>query len=313
MPYTDIRIDPASKLLNFAQVVFEGLKAYRGEHEHTRLFRPKMNWQRINSSCERMMMPTIPEELFFEGLCALTAHIEPFIPTVSGQSLYLRPLIFGTQPDLGLGTSDQFTFIVIASPSEAIATGPLRIVIERDGTRAASGGTGAVKFSGNYGASLYSSVAAQNAGFDQPLWLDASEHRYIEELSVMNFFAVIDGAICTPELGGTILPGITRDSLITIAKNKGIKVNERKLDVDEVLKLVQSGRCSEAFACGTATIIAPISHIGEKDGTLYELPEPTGRISQSLRKELLDVQEGRKPDVSAWLYAIPRHYYPQNT
>jgi branched-chain amino acid aminotransferase len=217
--------------------------------------------------------------------------------------------MFGTQPNLGLEISDRFTFIVIASPSEAVAAGPLRIVIERDATRAASGGTGAIKFSGNYGASLYSTVAAQNAGFDQPLWLDAAEHRYIEELSIMNFFAVIDGEIHTPELSDTILPGVTRDSLLTLARDNKITVNECKLDADMLLENIQSGRCTEAFACGTAVIVAPISHVGEKDGTLYELPEPTGRISQLLRKELLDTQEGRKPDVSAWLYKISRHYY----
>lgn len=311
LPYGELSIDPASKVLNYAQVIFEGLKAYRVEHVQTKLFRPQMNAGRLNRSAARMLMPDLPESLFIEGLSAVSAYADPLIPRLSGQSLYLRPLMFGTQPALGLGTSDRFTFLVIASPSEAVIAGTLRVVVEREGTRAARGGTGDVKVSGNYGASLHATMTAVDSGFNQPLWLDASEHRYIEELSVMNFFVMIDGELHTPELSGTILPGVTRDSVITLARDIGISVHERKLEINLLLELIQSQQCTEAFACGTAVIIAPISAIGEKDGTIYELVEESGPITQKLRQKLLDIQEGRVPDRFNWLLSIPQQYHPQ--
>ncbi len=305
LAYGEIAIDPASKVLNYAQIIFEGLKAYRVEHTQTKLFRPQMNANRLNRSAARMLMPELPESLFIEGLAAISAHAEPLIPRLPGQSLYLRPLMFGTQAALGLATSDSFTFLVIASPSEALVTGTLRVVVEREGTRAARGGTGDVKVSGNYGASLQSTMAASNSGFNQPLWLDAGEHKYIEELSVMNFFAMIDGELYTPALDGTILPGITRDSVICLARDLGIPVREGKLEIDILLERIRSKQCTEAFACGTAVVIGPISAIGEKDGTIYELPEVSESIAHKLRRELLDIQEGRVADRFNWLYSVP--------
>lgn len=304
LTYAEISIDPAAKILHYAQVVFEGLKAYRGEHAQTRLFRPQMNAGRINRSGARMLMPELPESLFIEGLCAVSAYAGPLIPRLPGQSLYLRPLMFGTQSALGFATSDSYTFLVIASPSGAFVTGSLRVVVEREGTRAARGGTGGVKASGNYGASLQTTVAASDSGFNQPLWLDAREHKYIEELSAMNFFAMVDGVLHTPELSGTILPGVTRDSVITLAGDLGIPVREGKLAIDTLLQQIRSKQCTEAFACGTAATIAPISVIGEKDSTIYELPEASGPVANKLRDELLNIQEGRVPDRFNWLYTV---------
>ena len=302
LPYADISIDPASKVLHFAQVVFEGLKAYRGEHEQVKLFRPHMNAARFNRSCARMLMPELPESFFIEGVSAVSACAGPLVPRLPGQSLYLRPLMFGTQASLGLAPSDRSTFLVIASPSDALITGSLRVVVERGATRASTGGTGSVKASGNYGASLHCSMAAMDRGFDQPLWLDAREQKYIEELSAMNFFAVIDGELHTPVTGGTILPGVTRDSVLTLARDLGIPVWEGKIAIDALLQQVRSRRCTEAFACGTAAVIAPISVIGETDGARYELPEVPGPVANRLRDELLDIQEGRAPDRFDWLY-----------
>ncbi len=309
LPYGPVSLDPAAKVLHWAQVIFEGLKAYWVEQKHPVIFRPKMNAQRLNSSAERMLMPMLPEESFLEGLYTVAAYCEPLIPRAPGKSLYLRPLMYGTQPSLGLGASDSYTFLVIASPSEAVISGALRVIIERQGTRAAQGGTGGVKASGNYGASLHSTEQAHAEGYSQPLWLDAAEHRYIEELSIMNFFAVIAGTLHTPALGGTILPGVTRDSVIALARASAIEVQEQQIDIDRLLSLIKSGECTEAFACGTAATIVPISTIGERDGSLYELDPRDDSLAIRLKQQLLDIQEGRANDSLNWMQAIPTKYY----
>lgn len=308
--YGPIELDPAAKALHFAQAAFEGLKAYRGIHEQPVIFRPYMNAERMNRSAERLSMPGLSEDTFVEGLSVVTAHSAPFIPTNRGASLYLRPLMFGIQADLLLTPSDSCTFLVLASPSEPIISGPFSVLVDRSGTRAAPGGTGHVKASGNYGAALSSSTRANEMGFAQPLWLDAAEHRYVEELSGMNLFAVIDGDLHTPLLSGTILPGVTRDSVIALARDSGRRVNERNIDIDELLADIQSGRCSEVFACGTATIVAPINAIGDRD-EVYELQDSEAPLATELRETLLDIQEGRAPDRFDWLYRIPAECFPE--
>ena len=309
LAYKPVMVDPAAKVFHYAQVLFEGLKAYKVAVEKPRIFRPDMNWQRLISSAQRMLMPELPMELFMEGLYAVTASCEQIIPRKSGQSLYLRPFMMGTQAELGLKSSATFSFFVIACPAAPIAEGSLRVLIERENTRGARGGTGHVKVSGNYGASLYSTVKAAEKGFDQPLWLDAIEHRYIEELSIMNFFAIIDSEIYTPALNGTILPGVTRDSVIALAKKEGHSVHEAKLDIDELLVSISNGRCTELFVCGTAAIIAPISALGDADNTIYELPKSETSVALDLRRKLLDIQEGRVSDEFNWLADIPEQYY----
>jgi branched-chain amino acid aminotransferase len=307
--YGPIQLDPAAKVLHYAQVVFEGLKAYRVAQQRAQIFRPTMNWRRMNASARRMLMPELPEDLFMQGLFAMVAACEPIIPRASGQSLYLRPLMFATQPALGLAASTTYTFMVIASPSDAFATGSLRVLIEREASRAAIGGTGHVKVSGNYGASLRSTTTAMQQGFNQPLWLDAASHRYIEELSVMNFFAVIDGELHTPPLDGTILPGVTRDSVIALARAGGMVVREQPLEIDGLLNLIESAQCTEAFACGTAVIIASISAIGDGKRGIREFEAPTGPVAERLRKDLLDIQEGRAGDRFGWMQSVPKEFY----
>ena len=248
-----------------------------------------------------MSMPALSEDTFVEALSVATAYSAPFIPASRGSSLYLRPLMFGTQADLLLTPSDTCTFIVLASPSEPIISGSFGVLVDRSGTRAAPGGTGHIKASANYGAALASSARANEMGFAQPLWLDAVEHRYVEELSGMNFFAVIEGELHTPSLSGTILPGVTRDSVIALARDSGLKVHERDIDLDDLLSDIKSGRCSEAFACGTATIVAPINAIGDR-GEVHELDDAAGPVAGELRSALLDLQEGRAPDRFGWLY-----------
>jgi len=304
LPYAPIALDPASKVLHFAQVAFEGLKAYRGEHRQPVLFRPQMNARRMNLSAIRLQMPEVPEEMFIEAVEEITAWCDPLIPTAPGHSLYLRPFIFGTQANFAIRASDAYSFMVLASPSAPVMGGrPINVRVDEAGTRAMPGGTGNVKASGNYGAALYSSARAAQEGFFQPLWLDAAEHRYIEELSAMNFFAVIDGELHTPELSGTILPGVTRDSLITLARDSGLTVHEGKIDIAVLAADIVSGKCTEAFGCGTAAVLLPISAIGY-GGRRYELLGADGAIAARLRRDLLDIQEGRAPDRFGWLRTV---------
>ena len=223
-PYAPVAIDPAAKVLHYASSIFEGMKAYR-LGDTTQLFRPEKNWQRMNSSANRMCMPEIPQELFDLGVNTMTQHCQDFIPKKSEQSLYLRPFMFGTKAELGLSVSDSYEFMVLASPSEVYHHGNMKILVERHGIRAA-GEMGSAKASGNYAASLYVSQQARDKGYDQPLWLDPNTQSYVEELSGMNVFAVINGVLVTPELSGSFLPGITRESLIQLAKHLGIPVQE---------------------------------------------------------------------------------------
>jgi branched-chain amino acid aminotransferase len=309
-PYGPIQLDPSAKVLHYAQEYFEGMKAYKVESPHATLFRPERHVARFATSARRLCMPEVPEEVFMEGVCTLTAWTEPYIPGHTCQSLYLRPFVIGTQPNLGLGVSATNSFIVVASPSEAYHAGSMRVLVERVDTRAAVGGTGAVKVGGNYAASLMSAARAKTKGYDQSLWLDPNTRTAVEELSGMNFFAVIEGRLHTPKLSGSILPGITRDSLIELARSLGHEVVEETLPIDDLLADIGNGRCSEAFASGTAAVVSPISVIGDADGTDYTLPEDPGPVALSLKEALLGIQEGRQEDPFGWVHRIPRVYYP---
>ncbi|TQV84627.1 branched-chain amino acid aminotransferase [Exilibacterium tricleocarpae] len=310
MPYGPLQIDPAAKVLHYAQEIFEGLKAYRVDRDRAALFRPQMNWERMNLSARRLCMPDIPRDIFMQAVQTVTAYCEDFIPRNSGQSLYLRPFMFGTQPDLSVAAANSYSFLVIASPSEVYHSGSMRVLVERNDSRAAVGGTGAEKVGGNYAASLQSVQATLAKGFDQTLWLHPSDRRHIEELSGMNFFAVMEGELHTPALSGSILPGVTRDSLIQLARALDITVHERPMDIDDLLALIKSGTCTEAFACGTATIVSPISVLGDADGQVYELPDTPGPVARQLRQALLDIQEGRGSDRFDWMSPIPPECYP---
>lgn len=303
IPYGPLQIDPAAKVLHYAQTCFEGMKAYRRVDGSIGLFRPEKNARRMAYSARRLCMPEIPEGMFLEAVRCVTAYCAYLIPAASGESLYLRPLLIGTQPDLSVSASNIYEFYVIASPSEAYHSGNMRVWIERDDTRAALGGTGDAKVGGNYAASLQSVAQLKARGYDQSLWLSPSDRKQIEELSGMNFFAVIDGQLHTPKLSGSILEGVTRDSLIELAGTLGYRVHEREMDIDDLLALIESGTCSEAFACGTAAIISPISVIGDA-GHSVSLPQVPGPVSTALRSALLDIQEGRVEDPFGWMQRV---------
>ncbi|WP_346838917.1 branched-chain amino acid aminotransferase [Microbulbifer sp. SAOS-129_SWC] len=303
VPYAPLALDPAAKVLHYAQSCFEGMKAYRTQGGGIALFRPERNCARMAHSAERLCMPAVPEALFMAGVRTVTAYCANLVPATSGESLYLRPFLIGTQADLSVSASTSYEYYVIASPSAAYHAGNMRLWVEREDSRAALGGTGDAKVGGNYAASLQSIARLKQRGYDQSLWLNPANRNLIEELSGMNFFAVIDGELHTPALSGSILEGVTRDSLIDLARDLGYTVHESAIDIDQLLELVQSGNCEEAFACGTAAIISPISELGDGEQR-YELAHAPGPVAERLRAELLDLQEGRSEDRFGWMQAV---------
>lgn len=300
VPFAPVPVNPASTALQFAQQAFEGMKAYKGSGSTPTLFRPDMNWRRFARSAERLMMPVVPSALFAEGLSSIAASLTEFVPGGRGQSLYLRPMMFGLDPQFAVKGSDRFLFLVLASPSDAYYADAIRIMIERDNCRASRGGTGAEKVGGNYAASLMPNANCVLRGFDQSLWLDPTSGANIEELSAMNFMAVIDGALHTPEPSGSLLEGVTRDSLLRLAPQLGIESTSRVMPIDELLSDIEAGRCSELFACGTGAIVAPIATVGESDGREWQLRD-SGKVSAILRDALLDIQEGKAGDPFGWV------------
>lgn len=299
LPYGPIEILPGARALQYGELVFEGLKAYGVGDAEPSLFRPRENWQRLARSAERLSMPPVSEGLFFDAIDALVGISRGIIPRESGRSLYLRPFLFGTEAGYMLRNSTTFRFMVIANPVEIYSSGPMRVAIERDDVRAAVGGVGTAKASANYAASLRASNAAMARGLTVALWLDAREQRFIQELSGMNLFAVIGGELHTPALDGAILPGITRDSLITLARHLGITVHERNMVLDELLTQIANGECSEVFACGTAAILSPIGLLSDRNGREY-IPVRVDSVAARLREALLAIQERRAPDLFGW-------------
>ncbi|MEA3196490.1 MAG: branched-chain amino acid aminotransferase [Gammaproteobacteria bacterium] len=299
VPYGAIQILPGARALQYAELVFEGLKAYRSGEANPNLFRPRDNWQRLARSAQRLSMPPVPEPLFFEAIEVMVGACHHIIPRESGRSLYLRPFLFGTEAGYLLRNSTTFRFMVIGNPVEIYSSGPMRVAIERDDVRAAVGGVGTAKASANYAASLRASNAAVARGLTVALWLDAREQRFIQELSGMNLFAVIGGELHTPALDGAILAGITRDSLITLARHLGFAVHERPMPIDELLAQIASGECTEVFACGTAAILSPIGVLADRDQREY-VPIRIDAVAAQLREALLAIQERRAPDPFGW-------------
>ena len=305
LPYGPISMYPNAKVLHYAQEIFEGMKAYRVGGLGPFVFRPDENHLRFNRSAERMAMPHLPFQLFMQASLELVSYCADFVPRRSGESLYLRPFMFATEEALGIKPSDKFRFMVIASPSGSyFSTGGLSVLVERHGARAFPGGTGYAKAGGNYAASLLSAIKTKQLGFVQTLWLDGRDKKYIEEMSGMNFFAVVNGELHTPEVNDSILEGITRKSIITLARDAGIKVVEKKIDINELLLDIKAERCTEAFACGTAAIIAPIDYLAEETGERFPLRDHEGKMALVLREMLLSIQEGRATDKYKWIVPV---------
>ncbi|MGB3948465.1 MAG: branched-chain amino acid aminotransferase [Bacteroidia bacterium] len=304
VPYGSVLMSPSTSALHYGQAIFEGMKAYKNEKGEIALFRPLDNHKRINISAERMCMPTIPQEYFLEGLKELIKLDEAWIPTAAGTSLYIRPFIIGTDEFIGVKPSDTYRFYIFTSPAGVYYNKPVKVLVETNFIRAVEGGVGYVKASGNYGRSLFPTKLAQQRGYDQIIWTDARNHRYLEESGTMNLMFVIDDVLITAPLGDTILAGITRDSVLTIARDWKIKVQERKISIDEVIDAHKKGTLQEAFGTGTAATIAHISQIGF-EGKDYVLPNTTeNSISNRVAQELEDIRKGRTEDVHNWMYKI---------
>lgn len=309
VPYRQLTIDPTCKVLHYAQEIFEGLKAYRVKGEGPYLFRPDENAKRFNLSAQRMAMPDLPIETFVKSVEAITSYSGHFIPQRSGDSLYIRPFMFATDNNLGIKPSETFKYLVVASPSAAyFSTGSVDVLIEKEAVRACPGGVGTSKTGGNYAASLLSMINAKKAGFDQVLWLDAVEKTYIEEMSGMNFFAVYGDKLVTPELTETILDGITRKSILEYAEFIGLKVEQQRMSYKELVADIKSGSCTEAFACGTAVIITPISSLGFADGEKVHLKEANGKVTMKIREGLLGLQEGQNEDPFNWRVKVDKKF-----
>ncbi|MDO4540665.1 MAG: branched-chain amino acid aminotransferase [Syntrophomonadaceae bacterium] len=307
VPYAPLVLDPAAMVFHYGVEVFEGLKAYYAEDGRLLLFRPDANAARINLSGGRLYIPELPEEYFLEGVQALVGFDRDWVPKLPGTSLYIRPFIIANEPHLGVRQSRQFQFIIILSPVGAYypeGLDPVSIYIEDEYVRAVKGGTGFTKCGGNYAASIIAQYKAKDLGYTQVLWLDGVERKYIEEVGTMNVMFKIDGEIITPALEGSILPGITRDSVIKLLKHWGQKVNERRISVEELQQAIRSGKLEEAFGTGTAAVISPIGELSILGEQYIIGGGQIGELSQKLYDALTDIQWGRKEDPFGWTLEI---------
>lgn len=301
VPYGDLALSPASSMIHYGQSIFEGMKAYRSPQGEVLLFRPLDNHKRLNLSARRMAMPEVPEELFMEGLLELVRIDRDWVPDGEGRSLYIRPFHMATDEYIGVKASDTYKFMIITTPVGHYYSEPLRVMVETEFFRAVQGGVGSTKVSGNYGRSLYPTQLAKQKGYDQLIWTDARTHQYVEESGTMNLMFVIDDVLITPPLGDTILAGITRDSVLTLARDWKMKVQERRIAVEEIFDAHLRGHLQEAFGTGTAATIAHISTIGYK-GKDYELPPVKDRVfSNKVGKALDDIRRGRAEDRHGWV------------
>lgn len=308
LPRGPLSLDPAAAVLHYAQEIFEGLKAYRLADGAMALFRPQANGERFRQSARRLAMPELPDELFIGSIEALVKADRAWFPTVEGGSLYLRPFMFASEAFLGVRPAQEYLYLVIASPVgnyfKSNAPG-VRLWVSQDYTRAGPGGTGAAKCGGNYAASLVAQAEAIRQGYDQVVFLDVAERRWVEELGGMNlFFVFADGTLLTPPLGGTILPGITRDSLLTLAAQAGLKVREAPYAIDQWQADAQSGRLVETFACGTAAVVTPVASVTGKDGTFTIGAGGTGQLTQRLKDQLIGIQRGTGADLYGWVHRL---------
>lgn len=304
MPFGEIAMTPAILSLHYGQAIFEGMKAYKTPDGSITIFRLHKHWERMNRSLERMCMPTIREELFTNCLHELIAFDRDWVPATEGSSLYIRPVVFATESRLGVKISDQYKFVILTSPVGPYYSKPLKIKVEETYVRAAEGGAGFAKCAGNYGVSFYPTHQARLQGFDQVLWTDAKEHKYIDEAGTMNVLFVLNEKLVTPKLTTAILDGVTRDSILTLAKEMKMPMEERKVGVDELAAACDAGKLTEAFGAGTAAVVAPIATINIH-GKDHHLPVPTETsFQQRVKKKLHDIRMKKETDTHGWNYTI---------
>ncbi|GLY54942.1 branched-chain amino acid aminotransferase [Lentzea sp. NBRC 102530] len=306
-PYSTLALDPAAMVLHYGQAIFEGLKAYRQPDGSIASFRPEANAERFRASARRMAMPELPDELFLESVRQILAVDDRWVPSAAEESLYLRPFMISTEKGLGVRPASEYLYVLIASPAGSYFAGgvrPVSVWLSTEYVRAAPGGTGAAKFAGNYAASLVAQAQAAEKGCDQVVWLDAVERRWVEEMGGMNLFFVFGDKVITPELTGTLLPGITRSSLLELASDLGLSVEERRISTDEWEKANASGELTEVFACGTAAVITPVGHVKHAGGEFDIADGGTGSVTMKLRERLTGLQHGHVTDSHGWMTTL---------
>ena len=307
VPFQDLVMSPAAMVFHYGQEMFEGLKAYKGVDGKVRLFRPDMNAKRTNDTNDRLCIPRLPVEDFVEAVKAVVKVDEDWIPTEDGTSLYIRPFIIATDEFLGVAPSKTYKFIIILAPSGAYyesGLAPVGIWIEDEYVRAVKGGMGFAKTGGNYAASLIAQVKAHDDGYSQVLWLDGVERKYIEEVGAMNIFFKIDGKIVTPALNGSILPGVTRNSVIELCKKMGLEVEERRISAEELIQAQKDGKLEECFGTGTAAVISPVGKLRYMDDVMTINNNEIGEISQKLYDTLTGIQWGKREDDMGWTVEV---------
>lgn len=307
VPYQNLQVDPSVMTIHYGQSIFEGLKAYKTKDGQVNIFRPIENIKRLNESCKRLCIPTIDEELGLAAIKKLVDVDRDWIPEEDGTSLYIRPFVFATEPHLGVRPSSTYTFVIITGPVGAYykeGINPVKIYVESNYVRAVKGGLGQAKASANYAASLKAQVEAKEKGYTQVLWLDGIEKKYIEEVGTMNVFFVIGDEVVTPELNGSILPGITRKSCIELLKSWGYNMNERRISIQEVYEAHEKGLLKEVFGTGTAAVISPVGELNW-DGHIITINDgKTGQISKRLYDTLTGIQYGKLPDQFGWIEKV---------
>lgn len=302
-PYQPLILDPSVSALHYGQSIFEGIKAFRQENGEAVIFRPYENLKRFNLSAQRMCMPEVPEEIFIEGMRQLIEIDKSWIPTQAEHSLYIRPFMFATDYMLGVKPSETYKFLIILSPVGPFHAAPMKIAVEEKYTRAAPGGVGFSKNAGNYGGSMLPAAKAKEMGYDQVLWTDAFEHKWLQEVGMMNIGFVINNTFVTPMLEDTILKGVTRDSIITILKDMGVKVEERKLNIDEVVEAYKNGVLTEIFGMGTAAVISNIKKLKYKD-LVMDFDVNSFTVSPKVKQALDEIRLGKAPDKHEWLFKV---------
>ena len=306
-PYAPLQISPAAMCLHYGQLIFEGLKCFRQQNGKLALFRPEENFKRLNRSAKRLCIPEIDTQRALADLKELLKIDAAWVPKSPGTSLYIRPFIVATEPHLGVRPAREYLYMIVTCPVGAYYAsgfGPVKIYVEPGYSRSANGGTGEAKTAGNYAASLYATEEACKKGFSQLLWLDAAEHKYVEEVGSMNMFFVLGDELVTPPLNGTILAGITRNSILTIARDWGLKVSERSLSIDELSAAQKSGELKEAFGAGTAAVISPVGHLSFQ-GEEWEINGgQTGPLTKRFYDEITGLQQGTVPDTRGWITLV---------
>ena len=303
-PYQPLMMAPSNAAIHYGQSIFEGIKAYKHKNGDAFIFRPYDNFHRFNISAERMQMPAVPEEIFIGGMKHLIEMDKDWIPNIHDHSLYIRPFMFASDEMIGVKPSDKYKFMIILSPTGPYYAAPMRIHVEEKYVRAAPGGVGYAKAAGNYGAAMYATNEAKKKGFDQVLWMDATEHRYVQECGTMNVFFIIGNTAVTPDLqDGTILAGVTRNSVITILKEIGLTVEERHISIDELLEAYKAGTFTEVFGTGTAATISPIKELHYKD-EFMKFDVDAWKVVPEVKQRITDIREGDSPDTHNWLFRI---------